>query len=172
MSVEQQAEVAAAFVRGVVERFGIDASTEVEMSDEQVTVSVTGEDLGLLIGPRGATLDALQELTRTAVQRRGEDHRTRIVVDVGGFRCRRAAALEAFARRTAEEVRASGMSQALEPMTASDRKIVHDVVNTIDGVETTSEGTEPHRYVVIRPADAGVREGEAGLEGGEAADES
>lgn len=151
MSVEQQATAAAVFVRGVVERFGLDATTDVELSNEQVTVAVTGEDLGLLVGPRGTTLDALQELTRTVVQRRGEDHGTRIVVDVGGFRSRRAAALEVFTRRTADEVRASRMAQALEPMTAPDRKIVHDVVNTIDGVETTSEGTEPHRYVVIRP---------------------
>ncbi|HUY31071.1 MAG TPA: RNA-binding cell elongation regulator Jag/EloR [Acidimicrobiales bacterium] len=152
MSVDQQAEIAGAFVRGVVERFGLDAATDVLVSEEHISVEVTGEDLGLLVGPRGATLDALQELTRTVVQRRGEEHGTRIVVDVAGFRARRAAALEAFTRRVADEVLASGSAEALEPMSAADRKIVHDVVNSIDGVETTSEGTDPRRYVVVRPA--------------------
>jgi len=152
MSVDQQAEIAGAFVRGVVERFGLDAATDVHVSEEHISVEVTGEDLGLLVGPRGATLDALQELTRTVVQRRGEEHGTRIVVDVAGFRARRAAALEAFTRRVADEVLASGSAEALEPMSAADRKIVHDVVNSIDGVETTSEGTDPRRYVVVRPA--------------------
>jgi len=151
MSVDQQAEIAGAFVRGVVENFGLEATTDVHTNDENIAVEVTGEDLGLLVGPRGATLDALQELTRTVVQRRGEEHGTRIVVDVAGFRARRAAALESFTRRVVDEVLASGASEALEPMSASDRKIVHDVVNGIDGVETTSEGTDPRRYVVVRP---------------------
>lgn len=156
MSVDQQAELAGSFVRGVVERFGLDATTEVEVTEDHVAVSVTGEDLGLLIGSRGATLDALQELTRTVVQRRGEEHGTRIVVDVAGFRARRAAALETFTRRVVQEVLTSGTPEALEPMSAADRKIVHDVVNGIDGVETTSEGTDPRRYVVVRPTGTGV----------------
>ncbi|MCU1493457.1 MAG: putative RNA-binding protein [Acidimicrobiaceae bacterium] len=167
MSVDQQAELAGSFVRGVVERFGFDATTEVEITEEHVAVAVNGNDLGLLVGPRGTTLDALQELTRTVVQRRGEEHGTRIVVDVAGFRARRAAALESFTRRIVDEVLASGTPEALEPMSAADRKIVHDAVNGIDGVETTSEGTDPRRYVVIRPsgrADVGndVRADEAG----------
>jgi spoIIIJ-associated protein len=156
MSVDQQAELAGSFVRGLVERFGLEATTEVEITEEQVAVAVTGEDLGLLVGPRGATLDAVQELTRTVVQRRGEEHGTRIVVDVAGFRARRAAALESFTRRVAGEVITSGTPEALEPMSAADRKIVHDVVNGIDGVETTSEGVDPRRYVVIRPTGAPV----------------
>ncbi|MHB1597416.1 MAG: RNA-binding cell elongation regulator Jag/EloR [Acidimicrobiales bacterium] len=152
MSVDQQAETAGTFVRGVVECFGVEAATAVEVEDALVTVAVTGEDLGLLIGPRGATLDALQELTRTVVQRRGEEHGTRIVVDVAGFRARRTAALEAFVRRVAEDVAASGTPEVLEPMSAADRKVVHDTVNSIDGVETSSEGVEPRRFVVIRPS--------------------
>jgi spoIIIJ-associated protein len=151
MSVEQQAELAGTFVRGLVERFGIEATTEVAIGEDQVSVEVSGADLGLLVGPRGATLDAVQELTRTVVQRRGEEFGTRITVDVGGFRARRAAALEAFAGRVVAEVLESGVAEALEPMSAADRKIVHDAVNGVDGVETTSEGTEPRRYVVIRP---------------------
>jgi len=152
MSVEQQAELAGSFVKGVVERFGVSASIDVEIGEEQVDVMVTGSDLGLLVGPRGSTLDALQELTRTVVQRRGEEHGTRIIVDVGGFRARRVAALEAFSRRVVEEVLSTGTPEALEPMSAADRKIVHDVVNGFDGVETSSEGSEPRRYVVVRPS--------------------
>jgi spoIIIJ-associated protein len=124
----------------------------------QITVDVTGEDLGILIGQRGATLDALQELSRTVVQRRTEEHAARVVVDVAGFRARRAAALETFARQVATEVLSSQTPEALEPMSAADRKIVHDTVNAIDGVSTTSEGMEPRRYVVVRPAGAEAEE--------------
>jgi spoIIIJ-associated protein len=150
MSVEQQVELVGSFVRGVVERFGYDATTEVRVEEDHVYVDVTGEDLGLLIGQRGATLDALQELARTVVQRRSEEHAVRVSVDVAGFRAKRAAALEDFVRRSASEVHETGTPEALEPMSASDRKIVHDTVNAIEGVVTTSEGVEPRRYVVIR----------------------
>lgn len=156
MSVEQQAEMAEAFVRGVVECFDAQATTNVVVDDALVSVSVTGDDLGLLVGPRGATLDALQELTRTVVQRRGEEHGTRIVVDVAGFRARRTAALESFVRRVAEDVLASGIPEALEPMSAADRKVVHDTASSIEGVETSSEGVDPRRYVVIRPRAGGL----------------
>ena len=167
MSVEEQAQAASAFVEGVVERFGLDATTSVSTDAEHVLVSVEGGDLGLLVGPRGATLDALQELTRTVVQRRGEEHSTRVVVDVAGYRAKRAAALEAFTQRVADEVLASGEPQALEPMTPPDRKIVHDAANAIDGVETSSEGIEPHRYVVIRPSGAAHAAGRAAATVGE-----
>jgi spoIIIJ-associated protein len=152
MSIEQQAEAVERFVAGVVERFGFDdARTSARVEEGQVLVDVTGEGLGLLIGPRGRTLDALQELARTVLQRRGEDTSVRVIVDVGGFRAKRAAALEAFARRVAAEVVAQGVPQALEAMSPADRKIVHDTVTTIPGVHTSSEGVEPHRYVVIHP---------------------
>ncbi|MDA8297754.1 MAG: KH domain-containing protein [Actinomycetota bacterium] len=153
MSLEQQAETVGAFVRGVVERFGYaDASTAVRVEEDQIVVEVEGENLGLLIGQRGRTLDALQELSRTVVQRRGDEPSARVIVDVAGFRAKRIAALEAFVRRTAEEVIATGEPQELEPMSAADRKVVHDTVNAIAGVESTSEGTDPGRYVVLRPA--------------------
>ncbi len=154
MSVEQQAAQAVDFVRGVVERFGLVATTGSRIDGDHVFVDVRGDELGLLVGPRGATLDALQELTRTVVQRRGEEHGTRVIVDVAGYRERRAAALAAFVSRVAAEVASTGEAQALEPMNAPDRKIVHDTVNAIDGLATTSEGVDPHRYVVIRQAGA------------------
>jgi len=155
MSIEQQSEVVGTFVRGVVERFGLEAETAVRIEDDDIVVDVTGTDLGLLIGQRGATLDALQELARTIVQRRTEEHAARVVVDVAGFRARRAAALEDFARKVAADVLSSGVPEAMEPMSAADRKIIHDTVNDIEGVATTSEGMEPRRYVVIRPSGAG-----------------
>lgn len=154
MSVDEQAEVVRTFVSGVVDRFGYEAETAVRVDEEQIYIDVTGSELGLLIGPRGATLDALQELARTVIQRRSEEHAARVTVDVAGFRAKRAEALAMFARGVAGEVIASGVAEALEPMSSSDRKIVHDTVNAIDGVVTTSEGADPRRYVVVRPAQA------------------
>ena len=164
MSVEEQIDLASSFVRGVIERFGYEATTAARADEEHIFVDVDGEDLGLLIGPRGTTLDALQELARTVVHRHGEDQVLRVVVDVAGFRKRRAEALATFARRRAEEVVASGVAEALEPMGAADRKIVHDTVAELAGLETTSEGFEPRRYVVIRPTE------EASVGGGEDAE--
>lgn len=153
MPVEQQAAVVEEFVRGVVERFGFtDATTTTRIDEEQILIDVEGSDLGLLIGQRGATLDALQELARTTVQRRSEEHAARIVIDAAGFRAKRTAALATFAAKIADEVVRSGSAEAMEPMSAADRKVVHDSINAISGVATTSEGVEPRRYVVVRPA--------------------
>jgi spoIIIJ-associated protein len=152
MSIEAQAELAESFVRGVVEGFGFSATVESSISDDVIQVRVAGEGLGFLVGPRGATVDALQELTRTAVQHRSDEHAGRIHVDVAGYRARRAAALQDFARRVATEVLTSGEAQALEPMNAVDRKAVHDAIHEAPGVATGSEGEDPRRYVVIRPA--------------------
>ena len=155
MTVEEQVDLVGAFVRGVVERFGYDATSTTRVEDDRLYVDVVGEDLGLLIGPHGSTLDALQELAGTVVQRRGDERALRVVVDVAGFRAlMRAVALEAFTRRRVGEVLDTGVAEALEPMSAADRKIVHDTVASIDGLETGSEGVEPKRYVVIRPAAA------------------
>jgi len=155
MSIEAQAELAESFVRGVVDGFGFNATVESSISDDVIQVRVAGDGLGLLVGPRGVTVDALQELTRTAVQHRSEEHAGRIHVDVAGYRARRAAALQDFARRVANEVLASGQAQALEPMNAVDRKAVHDAVHEAPGVSTGSEGEEPRRYVMIRPVAQG-----------------
>lgn len=155
MSIETQQELAGDFVRQVVARFGIDATTKVTRTeDDDIHINVDGANLGLLVGPKGATVEALQELTRTVVQRHTEEHTSRIVVDVGGYRERRAAALRQFAAEAAADVLRTGAPEALEPMSPSDRKVVHDAVNELEGLETTSEGVEPRRYVVIRPVSA------------------
>ena len=152
ISVDEQADQAVEFTRGLVEAFGAKAEVASHLEDEDtVLVDVTGDNLGLLVGPRGATLAAVEELVRTVVQRQTGGHGIRVHVDVGGYRAKRREALSEFARQLAERVRDEDAEQALEPMGASDRKVVHDVVAEIEGVTTTSEGEEPRRRVVIRP---------------------
>ena len=109
------------------------------------------------MGQKGVTLQAVQELVRSMVQRRfvGESH-ARVRVDVAGYRARRKEALERFAAGVAESVKASGVAKALDPMSSADRKVVHDAINEIDGVVTVSEGEDAARRVVIRPAPEGM----------------
>jgi spoIIIJ-associated protein len=153
LSVPEQAEVARTFVAGLVEAFGLRASVaDTDDGDDTIDVAVTGDDLGVLIGPKGATLQAIQELAKTAVQRRTPGRTARLHVDVAGYRAKRKDALERFTHQVAEQVKSSGTRRALEPMNAADRKIVHDTANEIEGVTTTSEGEEPRRRVVILPA--------------------
>lgn len=153
VTVEEQGDAAAEFTRGLVVAFGYEAEVSTRREDDDtVIVDVSGADLGLLVGPKGATLHAIEELVRTAVQRQTEGHGARIHVDVGGYRAKRRAALGQFAIGVAEEVRESGEGRALEPMSASDRKAVHDAVADLAGVTTTSEGEDPRRRVVISPA--------------------
>jgi spoIIIJ-associated protein len=149
--VERQAEVATGFTAGLVEAFGAPAQVTNAIDDGTITVNIDGSDLGLLVGPRGATLNAIEELVKAVVQRETGGHGARIHVDVAGYRAKRREALADFTRKLAQQVIDSGEEQALEPMQSPDRKVVHDTVGEIDGVETTSEGDEPRRYVVIRP---------------------
>lgn len=146
-------EVGEAFLRGLVSAFGVSASviaTELDDGDT-IELAVDGDDVGTLIGSRGQTLAAIQELTRTVVQRKAEAGQPRVLVEVGGYRKARREALERFTRDVAAEVAASGVERVLEPMPPADRKVVHDTVNTIEGVSTASEGEEPRRRVVIVP---------------------
>jgi spoIIIJ-associated protein len=154
LSLDDQARIVAEFLDGLVDAFGLEASTSWEHSDEDNTeVRVEGSNLGLLVGPKGRTLQAVTEVARSVVVRHGERGSTgRVHVDVAGYRQRRREALARFTAEVAEEVRASGVAKALEPMSAADRKIVHDAVNELDGVGSTSEGEDPYRRVVIVPA--------------------
>jgi len=154
-TVEQQADIIADFVEGLVEAYGLDGEvSQAKIDDETIEVQIEGDDLGLLIGPKGQTLTAIQELSRTVVQRRASGtHHGRVRLDVSGYRQRRREALERFARSVADDVRESGVQKALEPMNAADRKVVHDTVNEIDGVSTVSEGEDQRRRVVILPVD-------------------
>jgi spoIIIJ-associated protein len=149
--IGEQADVADEFMRGLVAAFDVPGSVSVRIDDDVVLVDVEGEDLGLLVGPKGSTLRAIEDLVRTVVQRRTDGHGARIHVDVGGYQAKRRSALEKFARELAERARDSGEELALEPMPAADRKVVHDTVATIDGVTTSSEGEDPRRRVIVRP---------------------
>jgi spoIIIJ-associated protein len=150
--VEEQAAAAADFTKGLIEAFGVPARVVTEVRDDAVHVEIEGDGLGLLVGPHGATLAALEEVIRAVVQRSTGGHSARVHVDVGGYRQRRREALADFARGVAEQVKAEGVERSLEPMPPPDRKVVHDTVAEIDGVATTSQGEEPRRRVVIRPA--------------------
>jgi spoIIIJ-associated protein len=152
MTLEEQGESAREFVAGLIDELGLSAQVSARLvDDETAEVVVEGQELGVLVGPGGATLAALQELARTFVQKRTGGQSSRIVVDVAGYRAKRTAALQKFTRQIAEEVSAAGAERALEPMSASDRKVVHDTINEIEGLATRSEGEEPRRYVVISP---------------------
>jgi spoIIIJ-associated protein len=149
----EQGDVVRGFLVDLVDAFGLDGEvTATPAEDAAVELAVVGDDLGLMIGPKGATLQAIQELSRSMLQRAmpGEAH-ARIRVDVGGYRAKRRVALEAFVRTIAEEVRSSGVQKALEPMAPPDRKVVHDTVNELEGVHTVSEGEDARRRVVIIP---------------------
>lgn len=154
MPIGEQADAAEEFVNGLVEAMGLTAeiTSQVLDDDDVIEVEVEGGELGLLVGPKGATLQALEELTRAAVQREAGGQAARIRVDVAGYKAKRRVALAAFTRRVIDEVLESGEPRALEPMGSADRKTVHDTVNEVEGVQTSSEGEDPRRYVVIRPA--------------------
>jgi spoIIIJ-associated protein len=151
--VEGQAEHAAEFTKSLVEAMGLSGTVTSRVDDEDtVLVAVEGEGLGLLVGPRGSTLQAIEELVRAVVQHGLSGRSARLRVDVGGYKERRREALAAFAKQVAAEVLETQRERALEPMSAPDRKVVHDTAAEIDGVETSSEGEEPRRRVVISPA--------------------
>ena len=136
-------------VEHVVAAIGIDARISVRESDEEIVVTCTGGDLGFLIGKHGQTIDALQYVANAAVYRSGVSKS--VTVDAAGYRDRRRATLEGIALRAAERA-ATGERVALEPMTPVERKVVHERLKEHPGVQTASEGTEPHRYVVVLPA--------------------
>ena len=154
MSLEEQSTLVTEFLDGLLDSFDLDAEVYAERVDEEnleMRVENT-EGVGLLIGPKGNTLRAVEDLSRMLVQRKSDGNcEGRIRVDIGGYRERRQAALETFCEKIALEVRDTGAERPLEPMNAADRKIVHDVVADIDGVNTVSEGQEPRRWVVIIP---------------------
>jgi spoIIIJ-associated protein len=141
-------------VRGIVERvvgaIGAGSSVGVEEHDDEVLVSCTGGDVALLIGRHGQTIDALQHVVNAIMWRGGSEKP--VTVDAAGYRDRRRAALESIAVQSAERA-VRGERVALDPMTAVERKLVHERLKEVEGVRTSSEGTEPHRYVVVE-ADA------------------
>lgn len=154
MDADEQCKVASEFLSGLVTSFGLTGEVTANLDeDDFLNVGVQGEGLGLLIGPGLNTLDALQELTRNAVQRQADGREYgRVVVDVDGVRARRRTALEQFVADAAKKVVETGDTVVFEVMSSADRKVVHDTVGDLDGVVSGSEGEDPRRRVVLKPA--------------------
>jgi spoIIIJ-associated protein len=152
VALEEQGKIAEEFLIQLTSEFGLTASVAMtKLDDETLDIQMTGSDLGLLIGPKGATLLAIQNLARTVVHYETGANNGHINVDVGGYRRKRTEALVKFAQQVASTVQQSGSRTALEPMSSVDRKVVHDAIGEIDGVSTVSEGEEPRRRVVVVP---------------------
>lgn len=146
---EDVSATAQEFVSGLLDAMGFEAEVSTSVEEGRTVLQVTGDDLGILIGRRGQTLDALQEVTRTAVQRRLRAH-VRLLVDVENYRGRRRASLAEYAKEMAARAIERGTEIELEAMNAYERKIVHDAVAEIEGASSFSEGEEPNRKVVVR----------------------
>ena len=151
VNAQQVGDEARKFIDELVAAFSFTGTTELIEDGDDLEIRVHGENLGLLVGPHGTTLQAVQDLARVASQRRLGDHDTRLRVDIGGYRQRRKEALDRFAVQMAEEVKQSGVARVLEPMSSADRKIVHDALSEVEGITTRSEGDDPYRRVVITP---------------------
>ena len=144
----QQSEIAADYIEGLLDVLDMDGDIDELVANERPVVEVVGGKLQALVGQRGATLEALQDLARLAVFRRtGEP--SRLLLDIGGYRATRRSELAAVARNAIERVREHGQPVRLEPMSAFERKCVHDVVNATDGVVSESQGEEPNRRIVV-----------------------
>ena len=156
ITLAEQGAIGKGFLEGLLSSMSITAEVSVrEIDEETVEISVNATpptELGVLVGPRGTTLQALQEVTRTVVQSKSPGRTDRILVDVAQYRERRVAALGRFANQVAQEVAETGEERALEPMSAADRKAVHDALSDSNSVAPRSEGEEPRRFVVVSPA--------------------
>jgi spoIIIJ-associated protein len=147
--LEREGEVAADYLEELLDIADLDGDIDMDVERDRAMVSVVGGDLDHLVGTEGVVLEALQELTRLAVLA-GTGNRSRLMLDIGGYRAGRRAVLSELGRTTAETVRDTGEPVRLDPMTPFERKIVHDAVAEA-GLRSESEGEEPQRYVVVLP---------------------
>lgn len=153
--LEEEGEVAADYLESLLDIADLDGDIELDVENDRAAVEVVAEGLGQrrlhrLVGDDGEVLDALQELTRLAVQAK-TGNRSRLMLDVGGFRKGRKESLQELAHATIAGVESSGEAARMSPMNPFERKVIHDVV-AASGLRSESEGTEPERYVVIYPA--------------------
>ncbi|MFL6054694.1 MAG: protein jag [Actinoallomurus sp.] len=146
-ALEQEGEIAADYIEGLLDIADLDGDIDMDVEGERAMVSVVGATLDELVGREGEVLEALQELTRLAVHRRTGE-RSRLMLDVGGFRERRRSELSKLGTDIGEEVKRTGEPKALSPMTPFERKVVHDAIAAM-GLRSESEGEEPNRYVVV-----------------------
>ena len=148
--LEQESEIAADYIEGLLDVADLDGDIDMDVEGDRPVVSVVGATLTELVGPHGEVLEALQELTRLAVHRQ-TGARSRIMLDVGGYRARRREELAELGRQAAEQVSKTGVPQRLQAMTPFERKVIHDAVAAV-GLRSESEGEEPDRRVVVLPA--------------------
>ena len=141
------------FLEGLLDAFGVEAQVTTGVQGPYLEFRIAGDPsgLGVLIGPKAQTLQAAQELLRTVIFHQVGETNVRVLLDVASYRERRRVALEAFTHKVAAEVQSTGDRRVLEPMSAMDRKVVHDTAGQIDGVESHSEGEDPFRRVVLAP---------------------
>ncbi len=144
----QEGDIAADYLERLLDIVDYDGDIDLDVENDRAIVAIVGSDLQPLVGPHGETLDALQELTRLAVQQK-TGVRSRLMLDVSGHRQARRNELTALATETAQQVLASGEAVTLSPMNPFERKVVHDAISGIDGVRSESEGEEPDRRVVV-----------------------
>jgi spoIIIJ-associated protein len=148
--LEQEGEYAADYLEGLLDILDLDGDLDLDVEGGRAAVAIIGSDLDVLVGDNGATLEALQDLTRLAVQQRSGS-RSRLMLDVAGHRARRRVQLSDLGTSAAQRVLQSGKAERLSPMSPFERKVVHDAVAAIDGVHSESEGEEPTRRVVVLP---------------------
>lgn len=148
--LEHEGDVAADYLEGLLDIADVDGDIDLDVENDRAVVSVIGTGLDQLTGPNGEVLEALQDLTRLAVLRETGE-RSRLMLDVGSYRARRRGDLVELAKRAVETVRSSGEPESLGAMTPFERKVIHDAVAEA-GLRSESEGVEPRRYVVVRPA--------------------
>ena len=144
----REGDIAADYLERLLDIIDYDGDIDLDVENSRAVVAIVGSDLQPLVGRNGETLDALQELTRLAVQQQTGE-RSRLMLDVSGYRAERRAELSQLAERTARQVLDSGEPVKLSPMNPFERKVVHDTVAAIDGVRSESEGEEPERRVVV-----------------------
>jgi spoIIIJ-associated protein len=149
-ALEQEGEIAADYIEGLLDIGDFDGDIDMDVEGERAMFAVVGASLDELVGKRGEVLEALQELTRLAVHRK-TGNRTRLMLDIGGYRERRRAELTKLGQDVGAEVKRTGEPKPLAPMTPFERKIVHDAV-AAEGLRSESEGEEPERFVVVYPA--------------------
>jgi spoIIIJ-associated protein len=148
----REGDIAGDYLERLLDIADVDGDLDMDVEGSRAVVAIVGEGLDALVGPHGQTLEALQELTRLAVvQQTGV--RSRLMLDIGGYRARRKTELTEIGARTAQRVLDEGQPVTLAPMTPFERKVVHDAVAAVEGVHSESEGVEPERRVVVLPGD-------------------
>jgi spoIIIJ-associated protein len=149
-SLEEEGDIAADYLEGLLDIADLDGDIEISVENERAALVIEGGDLAHLVGGDGEVLDAIQELTRLAVQT-ATGERSRLMLDIDGFRADKKNALAKLAEETADEVKSKGKSIKLAPMNAFERKVIHDTIQKI-GLSSESEGEDPDRCVVVMPA--------------------